>query len=168
MTNVKSMNKLFDRILDLVFPPRCEVCKKSGPEALCAECFAGVRFLRPQFGIHSAAAYDGVLKTAIHRFKFQKRKKLAEPLGVLMVKGNGGRQPVEVTRPDILPDELVDVTVRLPLSYWKTIVGAVGETLALPETKDAAPALARIHDALLIDGVPGARLLERGQRLEVK
>ena len=78
-------NNIFNSLLDLVFPPRCEVCKKSGPEALCAECFSGVKFLRPQFGIHSAAAYDGTLKSAIHRFKFQNRKKLAEPLGVLMV-----------------------------------------------------------------------------------
>ncbi|MBN3032678.1 MAG: ComF family protein [Candidatus Saganbacteria bacterium] len=79
------MHKLFNSLLDLIFPPRCEACGKSGPEALCPECFAGVRFMKPQYGIHCAAAYDGAVRTALHRFKFQKRKRLAEPLGILLV-----------------------------------------------------------------------------------
>jgi ComF family protein len=41
--------------------------------------------MKPQYGIHSAAVYDGAVRTALHRFKFQKRKRLAEPLGVLLV-----------------------------------------------------------------------------------
>jgi ComF family protein len=41
--------------------------------------------MKPQFGIHSAAVYEGVVRTALHRFKFSKRKKLAEPLGILLV-----------------------------------------------------------------------------------
>lgn len=115
-----------------------------------------------------SSRYDRVKEAAKLTMEMLGLKKIQGKLGTLSLRGNGGRQPVEVTRPDILPDDLVDVTVRLPLSYWKAIVGAVGETLALPEPKDAAPALVRIHDALQADGVPGARLLERGTHLEVK
>jgi ComF family protein len=41
--------------------------------------------MKPQLGIHSVSVYEGVLRTAIHRFKFKKRKRLAEPLGILLV-----------------------------------------------------------------------------------
>lgn len=78
-------NNILNSILDLIFPPHCEVCRKSGPAALCPECFSSIKFMKPQFGIHSAALYDGTVRTALHRFKFQKRKNLAEPLGILLV-----------------------------------------------------------------------------------
>jgi len=42
--------------------------------------------MKPQFGINSAAVYDGVVREAIHRFKFEGRKRLAGPLGHLLVK----------------------------------------------------------------------------------
>jgi len=76
----------FDALLNLIFPPACEVCRKSSEEALCSDCFTQIRFMKPHLGIYSAAIYDGVIKTALHRFKFQRRKNLAEPLGVLLVK----------------------------------------------------------------------------------
>ncbi len=82
MSNVKLMNAL----LDLIFPPRCEVCRKGSSEALCPSCFSQVRFTRPQLGVHSVTVYDGVVREAVHRFKFNKKKRLAEPLGILMVK----------------------------------------------------------------------------------
>lgn len=41
--------------------------------------------MKPHLGIHSVSVYDGALKEAIHRFKFNGRKRLAEPLGMLMV-----------------------------------------------------------------------------------
>ncbi len=72
--------------LNLIFPLRCEVCKKASEAALCPECFGQIKFMKPHLGIYSVSVYEGVLRTAIHRFKFKKRKKLADPLGVLMVK----------------------------------------------------------------------------------
>lgn len=72
-------------LLGLVFPPTCEVCRKGSEEILCADCFGQIRFMKPQLGIYSATAYDGVVRTALHRFKFQRRKKLADALGVLLV-----------------------------------------------------------------------------------
>jgi len=76
----------FRALLDLIFPPTCEVCRQRSLEALCPDCFSQVKFMKPQLGVHCAAAYDGVLRTAIHRFKFQGRKKLADPLGIMLVK----------------------------------------------------------------------------------
>jgi competence protein ComFC len=80
------MKKLFNSILNLIFPPRCEVCRKGSEEALCPECFGQIKFMKTHLGIHSVSVYEGVLRTAIHRFKFKKRKYLAEPLGILLVK----------------------------------------------------------------------------------
>jgi ComF family protein len=72
--------------LDLIFPPRCEVCRGLGPEALCEKCQKKINFLSPSAFIHSVGVYEGPLKTAIQRFKFKKKINLAEPLGVLLVK----------------------------------------------------------------------------------
>ena len=86
MSNDKyPMNVIFNSILDLIFPPRCEVCRDSSPEALCASCFQQIKFMKPHLGIHSASVYEGTLRTALHRLKFDRRRKLAEPLGILMV-----------------------------------------------------------------------------------
>jgi ComF family protein len=76
---------MFKALLDLIFPPKCEVCRQPGRDALCPECCRQIKFLRPQLGVYSAAVYDGVVKEALHRFKFQGRQGLAEPLGVLLV-----------------------------------------------------------------------------------
>jgi competence protein ComFC len=80
------MNKLFNSLLNLIFPPRCEICRKGSEEALCSECFKQIKFMKPHLGIYSVSVYEGPLRTAIHRFKFKKRKNLAEPLGIILVK----------------------------------------------------------------------------------
>ncbi len=73
-------------VLDLVFPPRCQVCRGIGKEALCRECESRIQYLQPSAFIHSVGVYEDVLKSAILRFKFKKRTQLAEPLGMLMVR----------------------------------------------------------------------------------
>ncbi len=75
-----------DPLLNLVFPPVCEVCRNRSQETLCRGCFEQVKFMKPQLGIYSTTVYEGVIKTALHRLKFQKRRKLAAPLGVLAVR----------------------------------------------------------------------------------
>jgi len=80
------MKDFFNSLLNLVFPPKCEVCKKDTPEPLCTDCFSQIQFMKPSLGIYSAGSYEGVLRSAIHRFKFAGRKSLATPLGILLVK----------------------------------------------------------------------------------
>jgi len=84
--NDELMRKLFNSILNLIFPPRCEVCGKGSEEALCSECFKQIKFMKPHLGIYSVSIYEGPLRNAIHRFKFKKRKILADPLGILLIK----------------------------------------------------------------------------------
>ncbi len=96
------MKKLFDSILNLVFPPRCEVCRKGSEGALCSECFEQIKFMKPHLGIHSVSVYEGILRTAIHRFKFKKRRTLAEPLGILLVKYLGRTPTLEIKEIDVI------------------------------------------------------------------
>ena len=80
------MKTWFDSILSLIFPPRCEVCRKGSEAALCQECFMQIKFMKPHLGIYCVSVYEGVLRSALHRFKFKKRKRLSEALGVVLVK----------------------------------------------------------------------------------
>lgn len=75
-----------EALLDLIFPPACEVCRGKCEEPLCPDCFSQIKLLQPQYDVYAAAPYDGVVKRSLHRFKFQKRKKLVRPLGIVLVK----------------------------------------------------------------------------------
>lgn len=99
---MKRMKKLFDSLLNLIFPPRCEVCKQDSKEALCAKCFGQIKFMKPHLGIHCVSVYDGVIKDALHRFKFKQRKSLAEPLGILMVKYLSEITALEIKEIDVI------------------------------------------------------------------
>jgi ComF family protein len=98
---------MFKSFLDLIFPPKCEVCRQPGRDALCPACFSQIKFLGPQLGVYSAAVYDGVVKEAIRRFKFAKRKNLTEPLGILLVQYLAQAPGLKMTE--------VDVIVPVPL-----------------------------------------------------
>ena len=121
-------------LLDLVYPPRClacgawmeagalcETCIQSfapllppfcdrcggRPEAghsLCAECEAG----RPPPYAWSQAMgqYGGALRRAIHRFKYEGKTALAEPLGTLLARS--------LDRP---PSPLLTSTLGEPLTF---------------------------------------------------
>jgi len=101
---------LFDPFLTLLYPPRCLVCNTLGASGLCAGCAAQIapvaapfcavcgqtlasddggcadcRRRRPAFvQARSLGAYDGVLRHAIHQFKYRDRPQLAAPLGRLL------------------------------------------------------------------------------------
>lgn len=88
--------------MNLIFPPRCEVCKQDSQEALCQACFDQIKFMKPHLGIHSVSVYDGVLRKAIHRFKFKKRKRLADALGILAVKYLSRTQALDMNEIDVI------------------------------------------------------------------
>jgi len=101
---------LFDPFLSLLYPPRCLVCSRLGESGLCASCAAQIipvtapfcsvcgqtlapddggcadcRRRRPAFiRARAVGAYDGVLRHAIHQFKYRDRPQLAIPLGLLL------------------------------------------------------------------------------------
>jgi ComF family protein len=105
---VTLLREAYGGILDLVYPPRCLVCRELGPEILCAACRNDFSPLEPPlcsrcgdmiastpmglcvpcqrttYYFHQARAagrYDGALRRAILALKYGSRRKLAEPLG---------------------------------------------------------------------------------------
>ena len=75
---------MWQSLLDLIFPPRCEVCKSIGPKTLCEKCLVKIKYLKPTAFFHAVCEYEGVAKKAIKRLKFRKRKNLARSLGALL------------------------------------------------------------------------------------
>ncbi len=96
--------------LDLIFPPRCAGCGRTG-EWFCANCVASLQLIRPPLcarcgqatddtapctscrmhplpdaltGLRAVARYQGGLRQAIHALKYEQIAVLAEPLGTLL------------------------------------------------------------------------------------
>lgn len=88
----------YERLLNLVFPPRCAGCKRRGVW-LCIGCVERCRKLRrdiqaPTRRAHPHALlatmdglylYDAPVREAIMALKYRRRRPLAEPLSVLFV-----------------------------------------------------------------------------------
>lgn len=108
---MSTLGLLLDPLLSLVYPPRCAVCGTLGETCLCERCAQGItpvpdpkcarcghpfgdgsgcshcRVREPAFVRgRSLGGYEGVLRDAIHRFKFRDRPALAEPLGVRLTR----------------------------------------------------------------------------------
>lgn len=92
------------------------------------------------------------------------RKLMGRDGSQLLLKGNGGIQPLAVDEA-MLPDDFRDVTVVMPLTKWNS----VSPTLPNCRITQTAPGNARIREAIARgEGVPGAHLEPRGQHVEVK
>lgn len=91
------MQLLLEHFLDLLFPPRCVGCKGRGA-LLCSHCRATCQPLPPHtnrllhrrlrgsalestMGVYH---FDGVIREAIHTLKYDRRARLATPLGDLL------------------------------------------------------------------------------------
>lgn len=101
---------LFDPFLSLLYPPRCLLCGTlGGPSGLCAACAGQIAPVPPPWCARcgqslgqstdcfncgsrlpafacarSMGHADGILRGAIHHFKYRDRPQLAEPLGALL------------------------------------------------------------------------------------
>jgi ComF family protein len=84
---------IFDFILDLLFPKKCVGCGKEGTW-FCSDCIAKIsyqelpyiRFEGPYLdGLIAAACFKNPLKEAIHAFKYDGVKELAESLSNLLI-----------------------------------------------------------------------------------
>lgn len=106
---MSALAALFDPFLSLLYPPRCLVCRALGEAGLCDACAARIVPLadplcpdcghslagrdgcgdctvrRPAFArARALGAYEGVLRDAVHQFKYRDRPQLALPLGRLL------------------------------------------------------------------------------------
>ncbi|MCS7192513.1 MAG: ComF family protein [Armatimonadetes bacterium] len=131
-------SNLVERILKLLYPPRCGVCDRFCDGEICQECrdkwfllsqpycrWCGRPFdpnaktsplcglcLQGQYKFdyaRSAVIYEGLGRETVHALKFQRKPRLAQPMGELMaevldfaLKGENGLLPSPWRRPDIL------------------------------------------------------------------
>ena len=93
-------------LLDILYPPKCAVCRQIGPHVICGKCragfggFEGPTCLKcgaakregkcrncsegiPRYvtKARSAGRFEGSLRDAIHQFKYEGKRKLAQLLG---------------------------------------------------------------------------------------
>jgi Gp157 protein len=121
-------------------------------------------------------------------------KKLEGAHGTIRLRGNGGLEPLEIYDASLIPDELCDKTVTLPLSIWRQALselsnGTLRQVAAVAVESKIEPSAVRIREALAkpcqeclghpmadCDAcsktgkaiVPGARLATRGEHVEVR
>jgi ComF family protein len=106
----QSVQDIADRTLDLLFPPRCASCRKSG-SILCAACLQTCKPITPPMclrcglplpapglcrsckfyppglsGLRAAYIYQDVIKECIHALKYDGNRRLAGPLGALLAR----------------------------------------------------------------------------------
>src|SRR6185312_51994 len=109
ISQLRQFQPTLQRALDLLFPPQCTVCKRSGT-ILCSTCFTGIRPLLPPRcyrcsyplspnghcqscyahplrldGLRAASQYQEPLRSCIHAFKYDGKIRLAEALGSLLI-----------------------------------------------------------------------------------
>ncbi len=81
-------------LLDLLYPPTCEICGKKAAEEnniICENCFEKIIMITPvipvkhnDISVWGICAYEGVIKECIHLFKYKARLRLLKPLGKIM------------------------------------------------------------------------------------
>ncbi len=125
------IHDIYTGLLDLIYPPFCQVCNTVGEDYLCAECIEKIDIIGPihcrtcgmpteQFkcsdcqvreyyfeSASSAGVFDGALKEAIHQLKYNSRVVLADPLAEIMVR----------SFPDTRLVGKIDVVVPIPIHH---------------------------------------------------
>lgn len=112
MSRDVTAHRAWGRVLDLVYPPRCGGCDRRG-EWFCEECRASIQ--PPNNEPHNimyikaswcAGAFEGPLREAIHRLKYENDRPLAAPLAGLVYKAlqsSPAWPRLEAAQPSILP-----------------------------------------------------------------
>jgi ComF family protein len=100
-------------LLDLLYPPRCVVCREPGPERFCSACRGAILPVelprRPGSRLAGRAcvgAYAGPLREAVLYLKYHDRRGLARDLGVLLA------DCLEAQRGEWQPEALVPVPIH--------------------------------------------------------
>ena len=91
---------MLDRLLDLLFPPKCVFChglldEDDSKRGICSSCYEkvipSVHLFEGEFFDRGAAAYiySGNIRESLHRFKFGGRKEYASVYADLLIKAFG-------------------------------------------------------------------------------
>jgi len=136
-------------LLDLLYPPRCVVCREPGPERFCARCRHTITAAEPPLRVRSVLAgrgcvgkYTGPLREAVLYLKYHDRRALADDVGALLA------ARLEAVRDEWQPEALVPVPIhpqrRRERGYNQAelLAAALGRRCGLP-VRDA---LERVRD----------------------
>ncbi len=134
------LTRLMEPLLELLFPPRCEVCQELGRPAFCKDCRAEVLPLEPPYcqvcgamlqpspahgptcadcagatryfdGARSVGLHIGALRRAILNYKFHNARRLEDPLAGMLA----DRLRLETSLPHPLPVSELDGIAPIPL-----------------------------------------------------
>ena len=165
---------LLQSLLDLIFPPRCEVCNTLGAEAFCDTCRAQVipmdepycrlcghllqlsearqtlcvscREKPPRFdGARTVGLHTGTLRRAVLNFKFENRRQLQEPLGQLLA----DRFARELETEGGLPWKLVEALVPVPLHPKRRAWRGFDQALYLAQAMSARCGVPVVSDGMV-------------------
>ncbi len=110
---ISRLKKLGEELLELVFPPACEVCSGLGREVICTSCREQFELITPPYcqrcgkplpksashavvcgecrkqpprfdAARAVGLHTAALRQAVLSFKFRRRRRLAEPLAELL------------------------------------------------------------------------------------
>lgn len=136
---------IYSGVLDLIYPHFCLVCEEPVGHFLCAECTEQIDTIEPpccrkcgvptelfycpecelrEFafeGARSAGIFDGVLRDAIHEFKFRFNIGLADPLSELMVR----------CFPNTYLAGMVDIVVPIPIHHSRLVERGFNQAIEL-------------------------------------
>ncbi len=163
-----ALSTLLDPFLTLLYPPRCLVCRTLGERGLCAACIRQIvpvaapycrtcgqtipadadgclhcRLRRPVYvRARALGAYDGVLRAAIHQFKYRDRPQLAAPLGVLLA-------TCAHTNAADLNDLRFDALLPVPMHPIRRRLRGYNQSERLAQVVSAELSLPLLSDALI-------------------
>ena len=134
-------------LVDLVYPPCCLVCGERLDEGVfCEQCTQGIKAVPPPFCDRCGAPispdrrvcgrceqgpgppyewsqalgqYTGTLREAIHRLKYNGKRALAEPLGMLLEASIDSSSSPLIRRDLPNGQAAFDVVVPVPLDAWR-------------------------------------------------
>ncbi len=131
-----AIKRIWAEVLDLLFPPNCEVCGRDTREAFCAQCQEGIEYITAPYcrrcnvpfppeqqdrllcsecrqkasallAVRSVGLHCGPLRQAVLNLKFQGALRLVEPLARMMYE----RVLREADEPGGMPVERVEAIV---------------------------------------------------------
>jgi ComF family protein len=135
---------MFSGLFDLLFPPACVYCGRGG-HWLCPLCLAEItpapparESAAPLAGLWAVGEYRDPLRLAIHQFKYEGKRRLAEPLGHLLA---------GLYRQQVRANSLPDAVLPVPLHPKREAERGYNQAALL------ARALCRLEGLELVEGV---------------